>query len=1296
MRVVWLACALLALMSGYANAQTGSATAPLSGVVADKDGGVIPGATVTVKNNATGVTRPPVVTNSLGVFLVAGLEPGAYTVTVELQGFKKAVISDVKMVTATPYDIKVTMEVGTVSETVEVRGGTPIIQTQSTAISNTVRGEQIANLPLITKNALNYVTFLPSVDTGGTHSQRASTVAGLPQTAIGISIDGVNTQDNYNKSGDGFFSIITPSVDAIEEVTVTTATQGADSSGQGAVQIRFTTKSGTNRYTGSLYEYWRDPSMNTNTYFNKINRIGVNQIKLNQYGGNVGGPIVLPGMVDGRGKAFFFTNYEEFRQPSEITRTRTVMSPDARNGFLNYSVSGATQRINVLQVAAANGFLSSTDPLMTKTLADIAAATATLGSVTPNTDLNTLSYNYNAAAFQTRHFPTIRLDFNVSPKHRLSTVYNFQKFNSNPDTLNSVEPRFPGFSNHGSQYSYRHQSSASLRSTLSANVVNEATWGILSSPVYFFSDITAAQFDSQGGYGLTLAAGTAFGSLSPPTAGTETAGQRNASGAFGNNISSRNGSDWSLSDKLTWQRGAHTLTFGGEYTAVKSWVRDQQIAPGVQFGVDTNNDPANAMFTTANFPGASNTVLGDARTLYALLTGRVTNIQGQLALNADGKYIYNGVAERRTSMDEVGGFLQDAWRLKPTFTVNAGLRYELQLPVKPDTSVYSVNTVQDACGLSGQGTSFGRPCNLFMPGTMTGSSPTYKNYSAGTKGYDTDYNNFAPSIGMAWQPNVREGIGHAFLGDPDQATVRAAYNRAFTREGLAGVSTPFEANVGVFAQQVRSATNGNLVLPGETWPLLLRDTARMGPGTFAESPTYPIPITRAGGTSVNLYRPDFQVAYADSYSVGLQRSLSKDMAVEVRYVGTRGRHLRESENWNEVNIVENGFLDEFKKAQANLYANIAAGRGQSIAYMGPGTGTSPLPTYLAYINGSKDAGNAAAYSGTNWTNTTIVGRFASLNPNPGASAGTDLLGSSTFRANALTAGLPYNFFVMNPDATNVNVQVSDGYTSYDSLQVDFRRRLSKGLQVDANYVFAVREASRLDSLRTSRYLVQSTAGVPNALKFTTTYDLPFGRGKKFGADANGWVDGVAGGWTVNLTGKVQDGQVLNFGNVRLVGMTEQDLKKAIQYRIVEPTTAGDIRKVYNLPQDIIDNTIKAFSTNVLGYTAGAPAGRYLAPANGPDCIQVVRGDCAPKDLFVTAPLFTRFDFSAKKRFSTGGRTNFVFEVDVFNLFNAIDFNPTISTSTVADNYRVTSSYSDVNGTFDPGSRVGQLVLRFNW
>jgi hypothetical protein len=1282
---------VLVALATTAFAQTGTATAPLTGVVTDKDGGVVPGATVVVKNNATGVALPAVTTNTTGVFSIPGLPAGVYTVTVTLQGFKSVVISDLRMVTATPSNIKITLELGTLSETVEVKGGSPLVQTTTTAIMDTINADQIKSLPLITKNALNFVTFLPGVDTGGTHSQRASTVAGLPQTALAITIDGVNTQDNYLKSTDGFFSIITPSVDAVEEVTVTTATQGADSSGQGAVQIKFTTKSGTNRYSGSLFETWRNPALNTNTFFNKVNGIGVNQIKLNQFGGNVGGPIVIPGAVDGRGKAFFFTNYEEFRQPSEITRTRTILNPSQMSGVFAYTAGGALQQVNVLDVARANGQISAVDPTVLAVLTNIQSAVQTLGSVTQNADPNSSNYNYNAAATQARHFPTVRLDFNLGTKHRLSGIYNYQKFNSNPDTLNSVESRFPGFPNHGSQYSNRNSFNSTLRSTLSPNLVNEAVYGLLWSPVSFFGDMTTGMFGMQNGNSLSFTGpnGGVFNGLTSPSGGNL------------NFPETRNGWNWSLSDKVSWQRGSHSIQLGGEFTRVKSWINDTQLVPTISFGVDQTNDPANGLFTTANFPNASTQNLTDARYLYALLTGRVTQIAGQLALDENtNQYGYNVPGMRRLHMDEYGMFVQDSWRLHPNFTVNAGLRYELQMPIQPENSLYSVNNLTDACGQSGASNSvrFGTPCNVFMPGTLAGTLPNYKQYTSGTDGYNTDFNNIAPTIGIAWLPNVRDGFLSKILGDPDQATVRAGYARAYNREGLGGMSTPFENNPGVFVQQQRNQTNGNLVLPGETWPVLLSQTARLGPAPFNANPQYPINVNRTAG--VNLFDPDWQVGYADSYSVGLQRALSRDMVFEVRYVGTRGRNGRETENWNELNIVENGFLNEFKLAQANLYANIAAGRGQSFAYFGAGTGTNPLPTFLGYLNGSKDAGNAAVYTGANWTNTTLVGRFASLNPSPTGSAG-DLNGDATRRAAAASAGIPINFFAMNPDVGTtcaaaggaVCVQVSKAFTQYDALQLDLRRRLSHGLAFDVNYVYAVRQVSRQDTLRVDRYLVQSTAGVPHALKLTTSWDIPFGHGQRWGSDVNGWVDGVAGGWSVNLTGKVTSGQVLNFGNVRLVGMSLKDLQDSIQYRIDRSTTP---LRVYNLPQDIIDNTVKAFSVNVNGYTAGTPTGRYLAPANGPDCIQINRGDCAPKDVFVVAPLFTRFDFSAKKRIATGGKTNLTLEIDVLNLFNAINFNPVISTSTNADNYRVTSSYSDVNGTFDPGSRVGQIVLRFGW
>ena len=184
---------MCALVCTSAFAQGGAVTGSLGGVVVDKDGGVIPGATVEVKNTGTSVTTT-LVTNSKGEFLAQALNVGVYSVSVSLQGFKTAVVDNVRLLSAQQTSIgKVVLQVGQLSETVKVQANTELIHTQQTTVSNTITAEQITNLPVVTRNALSFVIFLPNVQTPGT--ARASTVAGLPQSAINIYIDGVTTSN---------------------------------------------------------------------------------------------------------------------------------------------------------------------------------------------------------------------------------------------------------------------------------------------------------------------------------------------------------------------------------------------------------------------------------------------------------------------------------------------------------------------------------------------------------------------------------------------------------------------------------------------------------------------------------------------------------------------------------------------------------------------------------------------------------------------------------------------------------------------------------------------------------------------------------------------------------------------------------------------------------------------------------------------------------------------------------------------------------------------------------------------
>ena len=182
-------------------------------------------------------------------------------------GFKTATLNSVTLNAAVPASVKVTLQVGALEENVTVVGDSAlVVQTQSPSIATNLTGAQITSLPLTSRNALDSLTSLPGFNTSGT--ARNSTVNGLPRSAINITLDGMSIQDNYLKTTDGYFARLTPTLDSVEEVTVTTAGNTADATGQGGVQVKFVTKSGSNRWTGTAYEYLRNDALNANTWFN--------------------------------------------------------------------------------------------------------------------------------------------------------------------------------------------------------------------------------------------------------------------------------------------------------------------------------------------------------------------------------------------------------------------------------------------------------------------------------------------------------------------------------------------------------------------------------------------------------------------------------------------------------------------------------------------------------------------------------------------------------------------------------------------------------------------------------------------------------------------------------------------------------------------------------------------------------------------------------------------------------------------------------------------------------------------
>lgn len=1308
-----------------------STTGAIAGTITDPTGAVVPGATVVVKNNATGA-ETTVKTADNGTFNVPALPSGVYTVTITAtSGFKQSIVRDVKVDVGTPSSVSVALEVGGANESVTIVGGGELLQTQTATVGTTITGRQITDLPFTSRDALDLVLLLPGTNTPG--SPRTSTVNGLPKGSLNITIDGVNVQDNTQKSafGGGFFTYIRPRIDAIDEVTVSTATPGAESNGEGAVQIKFVTRGGSNDFHGSAYWYHRNPALNANYYFNNLAGLARDRVLLNQFGGRAGGPITIPKVFNGKDRAFFFTNYEEYRLPEQTSRQRTILNPLAETGVFTTS-SGAT--INLLTEAAATNCnpagatatnipcTSTIDPTVSSILGAIRGSVSQ-GSVRP-LDNYRQTFSFTNTGGQQRRFATVRFDYNLTSKHHIENIWNYQVFRNKVDFLNNADPAYPGsVAGIGGQNSNRFSDSMALRSTFSSNVVNEARFGLQGGISLFRAESSPASFSAMRGF--------AFGStVGSTTTGFGPAGLNNPVATRSN---SRNNSPVKqFTDNLTWTAGKHTFNFGGALSQYNLWSKTtNSIVPVVTFGLNTT-DPATRIFTRSAFTGLSSSDLAAAQNLYAVLTGRVTSIAANAYVNEEtGNLKYIGDYVERVRQREFGLYAQDSYRFRPNITLNYGLRWEVQFPYQTLNSTYSQTTFPEIFGISGQG-------NLFRPGVQTGKVTQFTQFTPGMKAYRTDWGNFAPSVGFSYSPDWKEGLMGRLFGTGGQTVLRAGYSIAYVREGLSVAQAILGSNPGGIFDVSRTVAGGNLD-PGTLFRTI--DTTNAS-ASFPQQVTFP--FTGTTSSSANAFEPNLKTGYVQSWSAGIQREIGKDNVVEIRYVGNRGVKLWQQIDLNEINLVENGYINEFIAAQQNLLANIAAGRGTTFRYAGPGTGTSPLPVTLAYISGvaPANAGNCTAtgtgagscaqlYNNSLFTNTTLI---SNLLPNNAAPQGfvsegvggfaANLINNAGRRANAITAGLPANYFIVNPDyiGGGAFLVTNRGRSYYDGLTVEFRRRMAQGLLLNANYTFSKATSNMFASslgvfyqpatLRSSGRLDKnfSPFDITHGFKASWIYELPFGRGKTWLENAGGLVDRLAGGWAVHGTTRWQSGTPFSLGNVQLVGMTRSQLEKAVQIRQA-PTG-----EVFYLPDDIILNTRRAFSavapvassTNpfaVSGYSSlGIPEGRYIAPANSNGCIAAFVGQCGFRNLVIHGPHFFRTDLSVVKTTKLTEKTNVEFRAEFLNAFNNINFRiggagtevNTVTNFTSAAFGQTTQAYRDISTTNDPGGRIIQFVLRVNF
>ncbi|HEV8132583.1 MAG TPA: TonB-dependent receptor [Acidobacteriota bacterium] len=1229
-----------------------SSTSSINGTVRDNTSAVVPGAEITVTNTQTGTTYKAL-TNDEGAYNVPALPVGIYKVSVSVPGFKTAVVDNVKLELTVPSTVNISLAVGDIAEAVTVVGGAEVIQTSSTNIATTITGRQIVDLPFTSRDALDLILFLPGVVTNG--RPRQSSVQGLPKGALNITTDGVNVQDNVLKGSDGFFTYIRPKIDAIEQVTISTATPGAEAAGGGAVQIQFVTRAGSNNFDGSVYWYRRTTGLNSNFFFNNQTATPRATNNLLQLGFRVGGPIL-------KNKLFFFANYEEFRLPEAATRTRTILAPASEKGVFVYT-GGPAGGVDLLALAAKNGFTSTLDPITSKILSDIRASTSQ-GTIAPLTDPLLQRFTFTNQGGQLRRFPTLRIDWELTSKHHIENIYNYNEFASKMDFLNGADPAYPGSPIFGSQSSNRFSNVTAWRWTVTPTIVNEARFGLVGGTVVFFPEVGS---DS---YKAPLFGGTSFAfPLGLSTPNTVTGPQR------------RNAPVYQFLDAVHWTRATHSMSYGFNATKVKTWLEfiTRGQIPQTSFGVN-DIDPAAAMFNTTNFPGATTAQLSNARSLYALTTGLIAQVTRAAAVVGD-KYDVNSASDSHDYQRVFAVYGQDAWKMTPNLTLNYGLRWEPLLPFVHENGVYTTGPFSDLYGVSGLG-------NLFKPGTLTGRVPQFVQVTPDYRAFQRSYNHFAPSFGFAWSPKVENSLLKAMFGESGKSVIRGAYSIAFNAEGTNIISSIVGSNPGAGTlTATRAVSVGNL--PPQTY-----FRAGLPPPPFTTQPRV-FPVLPSLSDSVNYFNPNLGKGYVESWTFGVQRELNRDTAIEVRYVGNRGIKLGRQYNINEVNIFENGFLDEFKKAQQNLAVNIANGRGSSFANNAL-PGQSALPIFQASF------GTATA----NFTNGTFVSQ---LQQGQAGGLANTLATTASFQNNRVNAGLASNLFLVNPSVFGGAFMVDNGSrSSYDGMQIDLRRRMSKGLLLQANYTLAraLSNAFGSSSVNFAGYTTLRDVGYENgispfdvrhAFKMNWIYDMPFGPGTRWQA-GNGLVNRVIGGWAVHGTSRIQSGRPhlltsgrftsnQNDSGVVLIGLTQGDLQRAM--KITGASAASG--NLFYFPQDLINGSLQAF-----GLVPGTPSGPFISP-------QLTPGTLGQR-IFLYGPHFQRWDISLVKKTMITEKTNLELRVEFLNAFNESNImlgSPASDVSTIAVNSQAGFgqtgfAYQDLSTTNDPGGRMIQFVARFNF
>jgi hypothetical protein len=768
----------------YLGAQT---TTNLTGAVIDSSGAAIPNAQVTATNMGTNFART-VQTNTAGEYRIEFLPVGEYSVQISVGGFKKFLQTGVVLQASVPTSVNAKLDIGAVSEQVEVTGTAPLVNTSNAQIGRTVENAEITTLPIVGRNVYTLLSLTPGVD-----SNANSIVLGYPEqrTMINGGVDGGAGSVNYyldggtNMTGLRNTGNIAPNPDAVEEFRVITNAYSAEYGRFASGVIDIITKSGTNQYHGSLFEFFRNNDLNAYTY----NAVSASPLHRNQFGGTFGGPIR-------KNKTFFFGTYSGLRQITNSFLNSAVV-PTALERTGNFSQSKIQPTDPLSKAPYPGGIIPANrlDP----------TAMNILNKYIPLPNLAGNFYQTQVPSPYDTDEVLIKIDHAVSDRQQLSASYYETSGN------NAVIPggNLPWSMQN---FNWRQQNvNASDTLSISPTSVNQfwVTYsrnfgGRLNLPQTSLGDL-GSSFNVQGTPSLPQITVTGYFTLAQSIAGP----------VAGTNF-------YSTRDIYSYTHGRHTLKFGGEL----------QLDKDVQQTLLNN-------YGVFSFTG---TKTGNA--LSDFLTGLPVTMNQDAPITALDNF-WTGAL-----------FVQDDFRVAPHFTLNLGLRYELQ---QPPTDPFNREATYEAGVQSQVLKGSNVPAGLLVagdPGVGRGIVSLQKNH-------------FSPRVGFAWDPfgdgktSVRAGAG-VFWGS------------------VSGNEWNSTSNFQPFAvreqfNNVQSLTNPYGLLPGGVSPF-----------PFSYNPASPQFIFPA---EIYGIAPNFRWPYTYQLNFSIQRQIAKDFTVTAAYVGSLAHGL---------------------------------------------------------------------------------------------------------------------------------------------------------------------------------------------------------------------------------------------------------------------------------------------------------------------------------------------------------------------------------------------------------------------